>query len=138
MRREEEMDCIIKCPECRKSIFFTKDGILKKREEKKINSKGNNILRNDNNARGHILMLNENKIKCPICKNKVISLTQYCNTSGYDFNKNNDKNNNINDKLLMEAKIINKILQLFEIKIKIIEPKNIGNYNCDKKSLISN
>jgi hypothetical protein len=127
------MDCITECPECRKSIFFTKDGILKKREENKINLMGNNIPRNNNNARGQILILNKHNIKCPICKNKIFSLTQYCNTCGYDLNKNNSKIYKINEQMLMEAKTINKILQLFETKIVIIEPKINSNFLCEKE-----
>jgi hypothetical protein len=87
---------------------------------------------NNNNTRGQLIILNRNNIKCPICKNKVLSLTQYCKICGYVFNKNNGKINKTNEQMLMEAKTINKILQLFETKIKIIEPKNNGISICEK------
>jgi hypothetical protein len=85
------MNCIIKCPECRKSIYFTKDGILRSSEH-------------------------ENSIPDKIKEN----------------NRNILKLITIDDKLLMEAKSTHKILQLFETKIKIMEPKIIGNYNCEE------
>ena len=86
------MECITKCPQCRKVIYISKDGILKSREEKI------DILEKYEK--------NERKIL------KLITL---------------------DEKLLMEAKSTNKVLQLFETKIKIIEPKIFGNYNCEKE-----
>jgi hypothetical protein len=127
------MDCITECPECKKSIFITKDGILKKREEKKFFIMRNNVQNANNNTNGQLLIWNRNNTQCPICKNRVLSLTQYCNICGYKFNKNNVKINKTNEQMLMEAKTINKILQLFETKIKIIEPKNSGISICEKE-----